>query len=235
MSREQHQGVVTEIFSSINRRYDFLNRLLSMRRDVAWRRALIRNMRFSGTCRLLDVATGTADVALGAAKEYPRIEITGIDPSGAMLAIGKEKVSRAGLDARISLIEGDALKMPFPDMSFDVAAIAFGMRNISDRTGALREMARVTVPGGAVMVLEMGLPRPGLFRQLYTWHIGTVVPFVARLFSSNPPAYEYLADSIINFPSPEDFASLMESAGLKDVRITELTFGITRLFVGWKK
>ena len=234
MSREQHEGVVTDIFSSVSRSYDILNRFLSMRRDVAWRRALVGRMRFFRTNRLLDVATGTADVALEAARKYPGIEITGLDPSAAMLEVGREKVARAGLGRRITLIEGDALNLPFPGASFDAVSVAFGMRNIPDKAGALREMMRVAVPGGAVMVLEMGLPESGLFREVYIRHLGKVMPAMARVFSSNPAAYEYLADSIINFPGPREFKSLMESAGLADIEIIELTLGITRLFVGRK-
>lgn len=232
MSPEDHRQVVRNIFSSVTPRYDFLNRLLSMRRDVAWRNAMVERMRFFDTNRLLDVATGTADVAVGAAQKYRRIEVVGLDPSPAMLAAGREKVGKAGLSSRVSLIEGDALKMPFEDRSFDIACVAFGMRNIPEKPGALREMRRVVVPGGLVMVLEMGLPRPGLFREFYIRYLTEVMPGMARLFSSHPAAYDYLADSIMNFPGPETFKSMMESESISGIEIAEMTFGITRLFSG---
>lgn len=232
MSPENHRQVVRDIFSSVTRRYDFLNRLLSMRRDVAWRNGMVKRMRFFQTARLLDVATGTADVAIGAAQKFPQLKVVGLDPSAAMLGVGRTKVEKAGLSSRVSLIEGDGLKMPFEDESFDVACIAFGMRNIPEKAGALREMRRVVVPGGQVMVLEMGLPNPGIFRVFYMWYLGSVMPKMARLFSSHPAAYEYLADSIMNFPGPEAFRSLMETERLSDIEIVELTFGITRLFTG---
>lgn len=232
MSPENHRQVVREIFSSVTSTYDFLNRLLSMRRDVAWRNAMIKKMHFFKTNRLLDIATGTADVAIGAARSFRHIEVVGLDPSAAMLAVGREKVERAGLSSRVSLVDGDALKLPFPEGAFDVACVAFGMRNIPEKSGALREMRRVVAPGGQVMVLEMGLPNPGFFREFYIWYLGRVMPKMARLFSSHPAAYEYLADSIMNFPGPEAFKTLMQSEGLSDIDITEMSFGITRLFDG---
>lgn len=235
MSPEKHRQIVRDIFSSVTARYDFLNRLLSMRRDVAWRNAMIKKMRFADTNRLLDIATGTADVAIGAAQRFRHIEVVGLDPSAAMLEAGRNKIAKAGLSPRVRLVEGDALRLPFPDASFDVVCIAFGMRNIPEKSGALREMNRVAAPDGQVMVLEMGLPRSGFFRSFYTWYLGRIMPKTARLFSSHPAAYEYLADSIMNFPGPEAFRRLMQSEGLSDVDIKELTFGITRLFTAYKK
>lgn len=232
MSPEDHRQVVRDIFSSVTSRYDFLNHFLSLRRDVAWRNSMIRKMRFFHTKRLLDVATGTADVAIGTAHRYRDIEIVGLDPSPAMLQVGREKVEKSGLSSRVILIEGDALRLPFPDASFDVVSIAFGMRNIPEKRSALREMTRVTAPEGQVMVLEMGLPGRGLFRGFYTWYLQKVMPRMARLFSSHPAAYEYLADSIMNFPGPETFKSLMQAEGLSRIEIVEMTFGITRLFTG---
>lgn len=234
MSPESHRQIVQEIFSSVTPRYDFLNRLLSMRRDVAWRNAMIKKMRFFRTNRLLDVATGTADVALAAAQRFRDIEVVGLDPSAAMLRVGRDKIEKAGLSPRVGLIEGDALKLPFPDESFDVVCVAFGMRNIPEKEGALREMKRVAAGGGQVMVLEMGIPDPGFFREFYIWYLGSVMPKVVSLFSSKHAAYEYLADSIKNFPGPEAFRSLMESEGLAKIEIKEMTFGITRLFTATK-
>jgi demethylmenaquinone methyltransferase/2-methoxy-6-polyprenyl-1,4-benzoquinol methylase len=235
MSPEYHRQVVRDIFSSVTASYDFLNRLLSLRRDVAWRNAMIKRMRFFKTDRLLDVATGTADVAIGAARRFPRIEVVGLDPSTAMLDAGRAKVAKAGLSARVSLIEGDALRLPFPDAHFDAACVAFGMRNIPEKAAALGEMSRVVAPGGQVMVLEMGLPDPGFFREFYIWYMGRVMPGAARLFSSHPAAYGYLADSIMNFPGPDAFRALMQEQGISGVEVINMSFGITRLFSGIRR
>ena len=161
IGRDEHVGMVREIFTTVPGRYDFLNRVLSLRRDVAWRRFAVRKMRFFDTFHLLDVATGTADLAIEAARMHPAIRVTGIDFISEMLAPGRKKVALRGLAGRIRLLQADALGLPFPDGSFDAVGIAFGIRNIPDRLAALREMRRVLVPGGRVYVLEMNAPGTG--------------------------------------------------------------------------
>jgi demethylmenaquinone methyltransferase/2-methoxy-6-polyprenyl-1,4-benzoquinol methylase len=229
---EERVRLVRDIFSSIPRWYDFLNRLLSLRRDVAWRARAVREMRFPRGGAFLDVATGTADLAIAAALAYPGIAVTGVDFVPGMLAVGSTKVSARGLDSRVSLAEGDAMALAFPDGSFEVAAIAFGIRNIPDREAALREMARVVSPGGQVMVLELTTPRNRLARAAYGIYLNGILPLVGRVLSRNPRAYRYLADSIMNFPSPPEFTALMERAGLGRVRAIPLTFGIAYLHIG---
>lgn len=223
---------VRGIFSSIPRSYDFLNRLLSMRRDVAWRRRAVREMRFFRTRRLLDVATGTADLAIEAASTYPEISVVGLDLVAGMLEVGRKKLSRLGLEGRVRLIEGDALALPFDEASFDVASIAFGIRNIPDREGALREMARVVAPGGQVMVLELTRPPNRPLRAVYMVYLKGVLPLLGRMVSGDPRAYAYLADSIMEFPSPEEFSHIMRGAGLSEVAAVPLTFGVAHLHVG---
>jgi demethylmenaquinone methyltransferase/2-methoxy-6-polyprenyl-1,4-benzoquinol methylase len=231
---DEHVGMVREIFSTITGRYDFLNRLLSLCRDIAWRRFAVRKMRFFRTYRLLDVGTGTADLAIDATYRHPRIQVTGVDFVREMMDLGHVKIKKRRLSDRIRLLMGDALDLPFPDSSFDVAAIAFGIRNIPNKMRALREMARVVMPGGQVMVLEMTVPPHPLFRRVYQAYLTRMLPTVARAFSANPAAYDYLADSIANFPTQEDFAELMEEAGLTRVEKYSLTLGITHLFTGIK-
>jgi demethylmenaquinone methyltransferase / 2-methoxy-6-polyprenyl-1,4-benzoquinol methylase len=231
---KEHAGMVKEIFSTITRRYDFLNRFLSMRRDVAWRRFTVKKMRYFSTYRFLDVACGTADLAIMAAKKFRDIHVTGVDFVQAMLDAGQKKVFRKELGQSIDLANADALSLPFKDSTFDVAAIAFGIRNIPDRTAALAEMTRVIVPGGQVMVLEMTYIRNPLFKRLYHVYLNSILPGIAGLLSFNPAAYIYLADSIMNFPSPERFADLMREAGLTEVKKYKLTFGITYLYTGIK-
>ena len=232
LSAAAQTGVVREIFTTVQDRYDFLNHFLSFRRDIGWRRATVTAMRFGRTNRMLDVATGTADLALETASAHPGVHVTGVDFAAPKLAIGARKVRAAGLADRVELREGDALALPFADALFDVTAVAFGMRNIPDRRRALREMARVTVPGGQVMVLEMSFAPAGPFRPLYGVYLSHVLPRVARLFARNPATYWYLGDSIRRFPVPRAFSALMEEAGLEDVTAHRLTFGAACLHIG---
>lgn len=232
IGRDEHVGMVREIFATVTRRYDFLNHLLSLRRDIAWRRFTIRKMRFFKTFRLLDVATGTADLAIEAANGHLGIDVTGVDFVEEMLAVGRKKIAHRGLSDRIRLLQADAMTLPFPDGSFDAAGIAFGIRNMPDRLQALREMRRVIVPGGQIFVLEMNFPRHRFWQGFFDLYLNRLLPGVARLFSGNPAAYHYLADSILHFPSPQAFLRLMEQAGFRDVVRYSLTFGITSLYVG---
>ena len=232
MSQAVQTSVVKDIFTTAHERYDFLNHFLSLRRDVGWRRFTVQKMSFPLRGRFLDVATGTADLALEAACRYPDLSVTGIDFAEPMLQIGRKKARRAGFSARMTLLAGDALALPFADRSFDVTAIAFGMRNIPDKVAALREMARVTVPGGQVMVLEMTFAPSRAFRSLYGLYLARVLPAVGRLLAANTGAYSYLADSIRGFPAPAAFRDIMTSAGLTEVIYHSLTFGAAYLHIG---
>ena len=232
MTAAGQTGVVRDIFTTVHGRYDFLNHLLSLRRDVGWRDAAIGRMRFPSTRRFLDVATGTADLALAAARHFPGIRVVGVDFAPSMLEVGRRKVRDAGLSGRIELMEGDALSLPFPDRSFDVTAVAFGMRNIPDKISALREMARVTAPGGQVMILEMTFAPGPFFRPFYGFYLDGVLPRLALLFARNGATYFYLGDSIRHFPAPLSLASLMRQAGLQSVTWHRLTFGTAYLHVG---
>ena len=181
---------------------------------------------------MLDLATGTADLAIAAARAYPDISVTGLDFAAPMLAVGERKIRDAELDGRIDLVEGDAMSLPFADATFDVSAVAFGMRNIPDKVRALREMARVTVPGGQVMVLEMTFAPAAAFRPLYGLYLSYLLPRLASLFARNPATYWYLGDSIRHFPTPAAFGRLMEEAGLTRVTWHRLTFGTACLHIG---
>lgn len=234
VTEAEHIGMVREIFSTITGKYDFLNHFLSLRRDIAWRRFSVRKMRFFSTYRLLDVATGTAELAIDAAQGHPYIQVTGVDFVREMVDLGRLKVGKRRLSDRARLLMSDALDLPFPDDSFDVAGIAFGIRNIPNKIRAMREMMRVVVPGGQVMVLEMTLPPSRLFQGIYHIYLNRMLPKLARAFSPNPAAYYYLADSITHFPAPEDFSRLMDETGLKKVEKHSLTLGITHLYIGMK-
>jgi demethylmenaquinone methyltransferase / 2-methoxy-6-polyprenyl-1,4-benzoquinol methylase len=235
MTSLQQVRIVRELFSTVHRRYDFLNHFFSLGQDLIWRRFAVKKMHFFQTNHFLDVATGTADLAIDAALRCPLIQVTGLDFVGEMMAVGQRKINRHCLSDRVRLIRGDALNLPFSDDHFDVAGIAFGIRNIPKRLDALKEMTRVVVPGGQVMVLEMHFPLNRTFRWFYSLYLNKILPCTAHLFSKNPSAYHYLADSITHFPAPVAFASLMEEAGLVRIEQYPLTLGITYLHVGIKR
>ncbi|KKK99307.1 hypothetical protein LCGC14_2634070 [marine sediment metagenome] len=228
----EHTERIRGLFASIAGGYDFLNRFNSLRRDVAWRRRAASEMRFFQTNKLIDVATGTADIVIEALRAHPQVKAVGVDLVPELMDIGRQKVEGLGLSASVELMEGNALDLTFQDASFDVATIAFGIRNIRERLHALEEMRRVVVPGGQVMVLELVFACPGPLRLLHGLYLNHIMPAMARMFSSNPDAYVYLARSIMEFPAPEEFMALMRDAGLKDVRFIPLTFGVAGLFVG---
>ena len=233
MDAEQRKLVVQDIFSSFHRTYDLANRVLSLRRDLAWRRAALRHMRLGRGARILDVATGTADLAIMAARAFPDLRVEGIDFAEPMLELGRAKVSRRGLEDRIALSLADALDIPFPDASFDLSAIAFGMRNIPSMGAALREMARVTAPGGQVMVLEMSAELARPFRAPYLFYLRKVLPGLGKLVAGDDAAYVYLAESIQRHPSPAVFAATMAEAGLVRIEIHRLTWGAAYLHIGF--
>ncbi len=220
-----------EMFDGIATRYDRLNRILSLGLDRRWRKKLVRALACSGEAELLDVATGTADVALAIARALPQSRVTGLDPSSGMLEVGRQKVDAAGLAARIELVEGDAQAMTFDDDSFNAACISFGIRNVPDRARGLAEMTRVTRPGGRVVVLELGEPRRGLMAPLARLHMEVIVPRVGAWITGTD-AYRYLHQSIAAFPPPDEFLAMMRNAGLTDVRCERLNLGVAHLFVG---
>lgn len=216
------------MFDRIAHRYDLLNRVMSLGIDRRWRRRLLRALPTDG--RLLDVATGTADVALALAARSPDADVTGLDPSANMLAVGREKAIRAQLAERVHLIEGDAQAMPFPDDHFAGACIAFGIRNVPDRVQGLREMARVTAPGGVVAVLELSEPRGGPLAALARVHVHHVIPRLGAWLSGDRE-YRYLQKSIQAFPPADAFCALMRDAGLHDPVAHRLTFGTAHLYL----
>ena len=234
MNDEQRIGIVKDIFASVTDKYDFLNRFLSGGRDVAWRKRAVSEMKFFNTNRFLDVATGTGDLALDCANTYQDVQVTGVDFVEEMVNNGLKKVDTQNLEHRVELKWGDATNIDYIDDTFDVTAIAFGIRNIPNKEKALSEMKRIIVPGGQIMVLELTTPEPGFWRSTYSFYLNGVLPKLAKWFTKNPAAYEYLADSIMNFPVRGEFLALMESIGLKNCRAIPLTFGVCTLYIGQK-
>jgi len=222
------------MFDLIAARYDLLNRMTSLGLDGRWRRRLVAALAPAPGMRVLDLATGTADVAIAVLDRQPRAQVVGVDPSPCMLARAGAKVRARGLGAGIRLLEGDACDLPFRGDSFDAAAIAFGIRNVPDRARALAEMARVVRPAGRVAVLELTEPQRGVLAHLVRWHIHRVVPALGGWLSRagrGKDAYRYLERSIAAFPAPAAFARLMAASGLEPERLERLCFGAVHLFV----
>ena len=220
------------MFDAIAPRYDLLNRLLSAGIDRRWRVRAIDSLRLTGRETLIDVCTGTADVALEARRGARTI--LGVDFAGAMLALGLAKVRRAGEERRIALVRGDAMRLPAADRSADAVTVAFGIRNVQQPDRACAEMARVLRPGGRLAILEFGMPRVPGVRALYRWYFSRVLPFIGRRLSGHAGAYSYLPASVGTFPPPAEFMTLLRHAGFADVRAVPLTCGIVYLYTGVK-
>ena len=222
------------MFDGIAARYDLVNRVISLGIDQSWRRKTVRALHLASGHKVLDLATGTADLAIQVAQTETSVNVVGLDPSAKMLEVGREKVTRARLDERVTLVQGDAQALPFQDDEFDSTCIAFGIRNVPNRGQALREMARVVRPGGRIAILELSEPRSGLLGAFARFHIHTVVPYVGALLSG-VKEYQYLQKSIAAFPPAEEFSELMQSSGLNVLGVHALTFGVCHLYVAEPK
>ena len=220
------------MFDRIAKRYDRMNRLLSFGMDRGWRKKLIRELGdLTEGDSVLDVATGTADVALDINKRHSSVIIKGLDPSCGMLDVGRTKVEKRGVQDKVELVVGDAQNMPFADNEFAASCIAFGIRNVPNRVLGLQEMTRVVRPGGKVVVLELSEPRGSALSWFARIHVHHVVPALGALLSGSRE-YRYLQKSIAAFPAPPEFAKLMEEAGLEDIKIERLTLGTAHLYTG---
>jgi len=232
---DRREARIRRMFDGIAPRYDLLNHLLSLNIDKAWRRRVTRAVP-AATGPVLDVCTGTGDLAF----EYDRaggggVPIVGADFAGEMLAAAVEKSRRRGSQSRIGFVQADAQRLPFASDTFEVVAVAFGLRNVTDTDRGLSEMARVTRPGGKVAVLEFSRPRHWFFGRAYRAYFRHLLPLVGQLFSrSGDKAYVYLPASVMEFPDGEALAGRMRAAGLRDVTFTPFTFGIATLYVGTK-
>jgi demethylmenaquinone methyltransferase/2-methoxy-6-polyprenyl-1,4-benzoquinol methylase len=232
--KEDKKAVVESMFDSIAWRYDFLNHFLSFGIDRLWRKKVIRIISKSfEKPDILDVATGTGDLAIAAMKLNPS-RITGIDISLKMLEIGKEKIERKGFSGKIKLMPGDSENIPFSDSVFDVAMVAFGVRNFSDPLKGLSEMRRVIRNEGMIVVLEFSKPSAFPFQPVYNFYFRNILPFFGKLFSKDKAAYRYLHDSVMKFPDNEEFLSLLAAAGYSNTRQIKLTGGVASIYTGVK-
>lgn len=222
------------MFDAIAPTYDLLNRSTSLRVDTLWRKKMIAKLDTQEHRRVLDVATGTADVAIQTAKRTPVEHITGLDLSEGMLAVGREKVAKAGLDDRIVLQQGDSEALPFPKDTFDAITVAFGVRNFEDLEQGLGEMLRVLRPGGKIVILEFSRITFAPIRWGFNLYFGKIMPLIGRLQSNDPRAYAYLFESVQAFPSGTAFTDILHRVGYKQAECQPLTFGIASIYTAVK-
>ncbi|MFW7380405.1 MAG: bifunctional demethylmenaquinone methyltransferase/2-methoxy-6-polyprenyl-1,4-benzoquinol methylase UbiE [Oligoflexus sp.] len=224
-----------ELFNAIANRYDFINSVLSLGLHAGWRRKIREQLPQKHPIKVLDLATGTADVALELVKN-PRVQkVQGLDLSREMVKIGQQKVAGRKLDHRIELGIGDAQDISFGDCEFDAVTISFGIRNVPDVAKCLRECYRVLKPEGRLLILEFSLPPSRMMRGLHLFYLRRILPKIGRLLSGHQVAYQYLNETIEEFPHSEAFVSLMEQAGFDEASFKRLTFGIVNLYWGEKR
>lgn len=225
---------VADMFNSIAYRYDFLNRFLSAGVDVWWRKKAIRELKKLKPKNILDVATGTADVAIMATTLLDAEKITGIDISDGMLEIGRAKIKKKGLEKTIELLNGDSETIKFADNSFDAVTVAFGVRNFEHLEKGLAEIKRVLKPGGKLVVLEFSQPKTAGVTQLYNVYMKLVAPNVGKIFSKNRNAYKYLDESIKKFPEGKNFTLILDNLGYINTYCKPLSLGICSIYCGEK-
>jgi demethylmenaquinone methyltransferase/2-methoxy-6-polyprenyl-1,4-benzoquinol methylase len=222
---------IANMFDAIAPRYDLLNHVLSAGMDRGWRNRAIDALSLPENARVLDVCTGTGDLALAAVAQRQGVTVIGVDFAAEMLRLGLAKVRTASLQRQIRLVRGDAARIPVGDATCDAATIGFGIRNVAEPERALAEIARILKPAGRLAILEFGQPRiPGI-RTLYTWYFRYLLPLVGRVISKHQSAYSYLPASVGTFPPPFEFAKTLAATGFSHVQTVPLTFGIVYLFV----
>jgi len=233
---------IRSMFASISRRYDLLNHLLSLNRDKRWRARAVESSSLGRGDKVLDVCTGTADLALAYSRRMgPDGFVVGADFCPEMLLVGKRKLDAHGAaqgagGRSVALMAADTLELPFADAVFDVVSVAFGIRNVSDLAAGVSEMARVAKEGGRVVILEFSLPEGGIVGGAYMFYFTRLLPIVGRVISrAGNDAYSYLPGSVMKFPGKSEMREVMRRCGLEDTSATELTFGIVSLYVGRKR
>lgn len=225
---------VSKMFNNISKSYDFLNHFLSLGIDRSWRRKAIAKLTDIQPKLILDVATGTGDLALEAERQLHPDKIIGVDIAVGMLDIGRKKIEKKGLHEIITLQEGDSEKMPFEDNSFDAVVVAFGVRNFANVENGLKEMIRVLRPGGKCVILEFSKPKVFPIKQFYNFYFRSILPGIGRMTSKDKKAYAYLYESVQAFPEGKDFEQLLVNLGLKQTECTPLTMGICSIYAGVK-
>ena len=230
-----HPNSIRKLFDTIAPTYDFLNHLLSLRRDLYWRKMAARELKGFGGW-ILDIATGTGDVAIEIIRQngYQK-KVFGLDFSERMIKRARQKILRKGLFQLIALSRGDAIELPFRENTFSASIIAFGLRSIPNKERALFEMIRVIKNGGKVIVLEFTFPRDELIGRMYPFYFKNLLPWLGGLISGDRGAYAYLPESVTQFPHAEDYEEMLKRSGLKEIRSRRLTFGIASIISGTKR
>lgn len=225
---------VASMFNNISRTYDFLNHFLSLGIDVIWRKIAIKELSKDKPALILDVATGTGDLAFEAIKILDPEKVIGIDISDGMLSISREKISKRKMHEKFEVRLGDSEKLLFEDNTFDAVTVAFGVRNFEDLEKGLRDMLRVLKPGGKAVILEFSKPKVFPVKQAYNFYFKYITPTIGRIFSKDNSAYTYLPESVASFPDGEKFDTLMQKVGFKNTKFRPLTFGICSIYTGVK-
>jgi demethylmenaquinone methyltransferase/2-methoxy-6-polyprenyl-1,4-benzoquinol methylase len=225
---------LVNLFGTVHQRYDLLNHVLSLYLDKGWRKSLVEQVQSVRLNRILDVCTGTGDLAVEFAKRYPTAQVIGIDISDQMLKIGQEKIKKSGLDGRILLQQSDLFHLPFRDKVFEVVSIGFGFRNLHDFRGGIKEMARVLKKDGVLLILDLTLPQAPLLRKFHLFYLRNILPKIGGLVSGSKSSYEYLSSSIMRFPGKDEVIEFLKAEGLKEVQHIALSGGIASIFKGVK-
>lgn len=225
---------IEEMFDKVSSQYDFLNRILSFGVDIGWRNKVVQTVEKANPKKVLDVATGTGDLAIAMAKKIENAHISGFDLSSGMLAKGQEKIDKIGLQKQIDMIHGDAENMPFAENAFDAVTVSFGVRNFENLALGIKEIHRVLSSGGKLIILEFSQPQTFPVKQLYAFYSKYVLPNIGRLISEDKEAYDYLPNSIQAFPFGKQMTDLLEECGFLNASFKKLHFGIASIYIGTK-
>lgn len=233
-STQSKKEQVTQMFDTISKEYDGLNRMITFGIDVKWRKRVIAMIAENNPTKILDIASGTGDLAIMAAQKIEATEIIGADISEGMLNVGRQKIEKLNLSNRIKMQVADSENLPYNDNYFDAITVAFGVRNFENLNKGLSEIYRVLKPNGKFIVLETSIPSLPIIKQGYLFHSNFVLPFFGKLFSKDPKAYSYLSKSAKNFPYGKDFNNIMQKNGFKEVQNIPQTLGVASIYVGRK-
>jgi demethylmenaquinone methyltransferase/2-methoxy-6-polyprenyl-1,4-benzoquinol methylase len=226
---------VAQMFDTISENYDGLNRVISFGIDVKWRKKVVNIVSKNNPKFILDIATGTGDLALMMAEKLQPEKVVGLDISEGMLEVGKQKISKANLSDTIEMVIGDSESMPFEDNTFDAITVSFGVRNFANLDKGLTEIKRVLKPNGTLVILETSNPTKFPYKQGYKIHTSVILPIIGKLFSKDKVAYSYLSESANSFPFGEDFDNILQKNGFINTEYTPVTFGVATIYSATKK
>lgn len=225
---------VADMFDNISGTYDFLNHFMSLGIDILWRKKAIRSLKKHNPQLMLDVATGTGDFALESIRQLNPAKIIGVDISAGMLEIAREKIAKKGLEGQFEVQLGDSEGLQFEDDYFDAVTAAFGVRNFENLEKGLADICRVTRPGGRAVILEFSKPRVFPVKQLYNFYFHKITPFIGRVFSKDSRAYEYLPESVAQFPDGKEFTDILKKVGFSEAIARPQFFGVCTIYIGVK-